>query len=194
MKTASFDREEVLRSAMSAFVQKGYGKTSMQDLTRATGLHPGSIYAAFSNKRGLLLAEIEQYNRDKSAEFEAFFPGSAATLTELKNYLDHIVAECTSCESGQACLLMKALSEVMDQDQEVQAVISQNLADWQQAIGAQFERAKTRGELPEHSDSAHLARFFCMGIFGLRTFSHTQQKADVLQQLADQLYRSVCAQ
>ncbi len=41
MRNAEFDREKVLRSAMNAFMAKGYSKTSMQDLTRATGLHPG---------------------------------------------------------------------------------------------------------------------------------------------------------
>lgn len=40
MRNAEFDREKVLRSAMTAFMDKGYGKTSMQDLTKATGLHP----------------------------------------------------------------------------------------------------------------------------------------------------------
>lgn len=55
MRSAEFDREEVLRSAMEVFISKGYAKTSMQDLKSATGLHPGSIYCAFTNKRGLLL-------------------------------------------------------------------------------------------------------------------------------------------
>ncbi len=52
MRSAEFDREHVLRSAMAAFIAKGYSKTSMQDLKKATGLHPGSIYCAFDNKRG----------------------------------------------------------------------------------------------------------------------------------------------
>ncbi len=36
MRNAEFDREQVLRGAMTAFMHKGYTKTSMQDLTQAT--------------------------------------------------------------------------------------------------------------------------------------------------------------
>ncbi|MGL4517633.1 MAG: TetR/AcrR family transcriptional regulator, partial [Shewanella sp.] len=68
MRNAEFDREQVLRAAMEAFMRKGYSKTSMQDLTQATGLHPGSLYCAFSNKRGLLIAAIEQYQSDRNQQ------------------------------------------------------------------------------------------------------------------------------
>ena len=56
MRTAEFDTEFVLRQAMHAFMQYGYAKTSMQKLKEVTHLHPGSIYAAYGNKKGLFLA------------------------------------------------------------------------------------------------------------------------------------------
>ncbi|MGF1757619.1 TetR/AcrR family transcriptional regulator [Photobacterium sagamiensis] len=193
MRNAEFDREKVLRSAMIAFMHKGYGKTSMQDLTKVTGLHPGSIYCAFDNKRGLLLAALEQYRQDRNAEFQGFFSGSQPVLVELKNYLNNIVQQCLSCDASQSCLLTKALNEVADQDAEVQSMISESLANWQQALTDKFEQAKLTGELTTQRDSAHLARYFVMGIYGLRTFAHTHPQAEVLQQLADQLYQDVCA-
>jgi len=193
MRNAAFDREMVLRSAMTAFMHKGYAKTSMQDLSEATGLHPGSIYCAFVNKRGLLLAALEQYKQDRNAQFLEFFNGTLPVLSSLKDYLNNIVDECTSCDVGKACLLTKALNELADQDEEVRSIISDNLEHWQQALAAQFERAKAAGELTTHRKSAHLARFFVMGIYGLRTFAHTHPQAQVLQQLADQLYQDISA-
>ena len=86
MRNAEFDREEVLRAAMKAFMHKGYANTSMQELKKATGLHPGSIYCAFENKRGLLLAALEQYRLDRATEFEQFFANSHLTLDNLKSY------------------------------------------------------------------------------------------------------------
>jgi len=193
MRNAEFDREKVLRSAMIAFMHKGYSKTSMQDLTKATGLHPGSIYCAFDNKRGLLLAALEQYRQDRSTEFQGFFSGSQPVLVELKNYLDSIVQQCLSCDAAQSCLLTKALNEVAEQDAEVQGIISESLANWQQTLTDKFEQAKSTGELTTKRESTHLARYFVMGIYGLRTFAHTHPQAEVLQQLADQLYQDVCA-
>ena len=120
MRNAEFDREEVLRAAMKAFMYKGYAKTSMQDLKKATGLHPGSIYCAFENKRGLLLAALEQYRLDRKTEFEQFFANSASVIANIKSYLDNVVVECISCDSAQACLLTKALNEIAEQDSEIQ--------------------------------------------------------------------------
>ncbi|CAM3353895.1 TetR/AcrR family transcriptional regulator [Shewanella violacea] len=177
---------------MTAFMDKGYGKTSMQDLKKATGLHPGSIYCAFENKRGLLLAALEQYKLDRNTEFDGFFAGEAKVMSKLKAYLDHIVQECQSCDAARACLLTKALNELAEQDTEVQEVITGNLANWQLALTQVFELAQTKGELTTERSAAHLARYFMLGIYGLRTFAHTHPKGDTIQELADQLYQDLC--
>lgn len=192
MRSPEFNKEEVLRSAMTAFLHKGYTKTSMQDLSKATGLHPGSIYCAFGNKRGLLLAALEQYKQDRNIEFQAFFDGSQPILSALKIYLDNIVSECLSCDAAKACLLTKALNEIAEQDEEVRAIITRNLSDWQQALADLFAQAKVSGELITDKKSVHLARYFMMGVYGLRTFAHTHPEADILQQLADQLFYDIC--
>ncbi|WDE08297.1 TetR/AcrR family transcriptional regulator [Thalassomonas viridans] len=193
MRNAEFDREQVLRSAMHAFMNKGYGKTSMQDLTKATGLHPGSIYCAFDNKRGLLLAALTQYQQDRNTELTNFFTGTGAILPQLKNYLDSIVSECLSAGVPQACLMTRALSEIAAQDEEIQAEITASLSSWQQALTDKFAQAQANGELAATRDSVHLGRFFVMGIYGLRTFAQTSPEPEILQQLADQLFQDICA-
>ncbi|NRB23084.1 TetR/AcrR family transcriptional regulator [Shewanella sp.] len=192
MRNAEFDREKVLRSAMTAFMDKGYGKTSMQDLKKATGLHPGSIYCAFENKRGLLLAALEQYKLDRNAEFEGFFAEKHPVLVELKAYLDHIVQECLSYDAARACLLIKALNEIAEADAELQAIITGNLANWQKALTQVFELAQAKGELTTERDAEHLARYLILGVYGLRTFAHTHPEGDTIQELANQLYQDLC--
>ncbi|MFT5851970.1 MAG: AcrR family transcriptional regulator [Colwellia sp.] len=191
MRNAEFDREKVLRSAMNAFMNKGFANTSMQDLKKVTGLHPGSIYCAFENKRGLLLAALEQYRLDRATEFEQFFSISQQTTDNLKSYLDNVVAECISCDNTQACLLTKALNETAEQDFEVQQIISNNLSMLQQAFTEKFEQAKKEKSISVQKDSEHLARYFLMGIYGLRTFAQTHPEPEILKQLAEQLYQDV---
>jgi AcrR family transcriptional regulator len=193
MRSAEFDREQVLRAAMKAFMHQGYAKTSMQDLKKATGLHPGSIYCAFENKRGLLLASLDQYRHDRKVEFQGFFNNQPSTLTALKNYLDNIVAECVSCDTAQACLLTKALNELAEQDSEIQQYISANLGNLQQSLAEAFGQAKAQGELTTRRTNEQLAQYFLMGIYGLRTFAQTRPAAGVLEQLAAQLFQDICA-
>ena len=186
MRSAEFDREQVLRAAMDAFICKGYGKTSMQDLKQATGLHPGSIYCAFTNKRGLLLAALEHYRAERSAEFETFFEGKATVLEGVEAYLAGVLDECERDEIRD-CLLQKALSELSRQDDEVEALIGSMLTDWQSAFTAKLKLAQQQGEIPNNKDCLALSRFLVMGIYGMRTYAHTKPEKGTLAGLARQL-------
>ena len=191
MRNAEFDREKVLRSAMALFMEKGYSKTSMPDLKKATGLHPGSIYCAFENKRGLLLAAIGQYKADRDSEFANFFSTGEPVLSQFKKYLDHMVNECVSCDPAKGCLFIKTLYESTQEDKEVQAVLAENVTQWQQALADRFKQAQVANELSLDKNSDHLARFLVMGIYGLRTFAQSNPDPDILQALAAQLFNSI---
>lgn len=191
MRNAEFDKQAVLRAAMHAFLNKGYAKTSMQDLKKATGLHPGSIYCAFENKRGLLLAALEQYRLDRASEFEQFFSARASTIIGIKSYLDNVVSECISCDNTQACLMTKALNEIAEQDTEIQAIISSNLTLLQKTLAEKFALAIKEKAISKDKSSEHLARYFLMGVYGLRTFAQTHPEPAVLKQLAEQLYQDI---
>ncbi|WP_448547035.1 TetR/AcrR family transcriptional regulator [Thalassotalea fusca] len=192
MRNAEFNRETVLRSAMTAFLAKGYTKTSMQDLKQATGLHPGSIYCAFENKRGLLLAALGQYKADRNAEFSRVFTGDGSKLQQVEQYINHVVEECLTCDSARDCLLAKALNEVAEQDDEIQTFISDNLIDWENAIAGQLQLAIDAGELNGEKNAQHLAQYLVMGIYGLRTFAHTHPKPEVLHRLGNKLFVDIC--
>lgn len=192
MRSAEFDRKEVLRSAMDAFVAKGYAKTSMQDLKAATGLHPGSIYCAFENKRGLLIAALEQYRDDKTREFQELFESLPTVMAGFEAYLSWVVDECET-EQIKDCLLQKSLSEMAQQDDEVEHLISMMLRDWHQSIEEKIFLAQQEGEAKQHKSATQLAQFIVMGIYGIRTLSHTQPKPGVLRELKAELLEYIRA-
>ena len=51
---------DLLSAAVRTFRRHGYAGTSVDALTRATGLRRGSLYAAYRDKRALFLAALEQ--------------------------------------------------------------------------------------------------------------------------------------
>jgi hypothetical protein len=57
----SFDRDEALEHAMQVFWRQGYESTTIADLTKAMGINPPSLYAAFGDKEKLFLAAVERY-------------------------------------------------------------------------------------------------------------------------------------
>lgn len=194
MRTAEFDRQEVLRAAIEAFIAKGYTKTSMQDLKKATGLHPGSIYCAFESKQGLMLAAIEQYNQDKSDEFSALFAGKSREVDGILDYLKHTVMSVTgTCVGSQkACLTQKTLSELTDNEPEIEAALKQSMLGWQNGFKTIFEKALAKGEVSNERTPEQRMQSLVMGILGLRTYAQTESDPDVLNRLAQQLFEDVC--
>src|ERR1700751_4096237 len=59
-----FEPDDVLDSAMRQFWERDYRATSVDDLVRATGLKPSSLYSAFpGGKHALLMGSLDRYCR-----------------------------------------------------------------------------------------------------------------------------------
>src|ERR1035438_2174233 len=56
-----FDREAALNEAMLLFWRHGFEATSVNDLTKAMGITPPSLYTAFGDKKQLFLEAIQRY-------------------------------------------------------------------------------------------------------------------------------------
>lgn len=191
MRTAEFDTEFVLRQAMAMFMLHGYAKTSMQKLTQATHLHPGSLYAAFGSKKGIFLAAIEQYQTDRNNQFTALFERSSCILETLKQYLNIIVQECVNGEATKVCLLTKSISEVEGNDPQICQVLRNNLNAYEQALAQQLQKAIDNKEIINGRTATELAQFCVMGIYGLRTYALTNKNPDALHRLANDLLAAI---
>jgi AcrR family transcriptional regulator len=51
-------RQEILNGALAIFAEKGYDKTTMDDVVKATGLSKGTLYWHFKNKQHIYIALI----------------------------------------------------------------------------------------------------------------------------------------
>ncbi len=66
-----FDVEAALDAAMIEFWRAGYADTSLDDLSRATGLNRSSIYSSFGDKDTLFLRCMERYAARYGAKYDA---------------------------------------------------------------------------------------------------------------------------
>lgn len=191
MRSAEFDRQTVLRAAMNAFTQKGFNKTSMQDLKVATGLHPGSIYCAFENKKGLMLAAIEQYNIDASNDFDMFFAEQSSALKGIKAYLENVVDQCLSCDPEKDCLLLKSINELAQQDEDIKSLVKSQLIRWQGGFAKVIKQGQDAGEIIVNRSAECIARTLVMNIYGLRTYGQTEPEEADLNALAQQIVEDI---
>ncbi|MEI5638315.1 MULTISPECIES: TetR/AcrR family transcriptional regulator [unclassified Pseudoalteromonas] len=187
MRTADFDKVQVLRNAMHVFMRYGYNQASMPKLTAATRLHPGSIYCAFKNKKGLLLEAINQYQIDRLAHYKALFADCSSLQQALTHFLADLVKECLAAEAKQVCLLTKTLHEIGESEPEVQAALQSHLHQFEALIQQQFVTHWPKGTALPSPEATNKARLFVVNVYGLRAYAVTNQSPEILQQLAEQI-------
>ncbi|URK86574.1 TetR/AcrR family transcriptional regulator [Rhizobium sp. RCAM05350] len=112
----AFDTDAALDRAIGVFSVRGYHGTAISDLSDAMELTPGSIYKAFKDKRGILLAAFDRYRLVRSTKLKAAiapFPlGRDKVGAALRFY-----AEAAHGELGQrGCLVVATAAELAVSD------------------------------------------------------------------------------
>src|ERR1700761_8977860 len=101
----TFDREKALDVAGEQFWRNGYEETTVAMLTKAMGISPPSLYAAFGDKEQLFTEAAECYSSCNLAELDAALdlPGTRESIAGL---MEHIAAAYTDSAGPLGCFVM----------------------------------------------------------------------------------------
>lgn len=177
-----FEPNHVLEKAMQRFWERGYRATSVEDLVKATGVHPGSLYGAFrGGKRALFLGSLERYSKlvvpQKLGELE----GPDASIAQIRAYFDGLVEDLLTPEGRQGCLLVNSAIELAAQDGEVAAVVRGHHLRLERSFTAALRTARRRHEIPTSVDPLGAARLFVATSQGLMVIGKTNPDEEVLR-------------
>ncbi|WP_017929851.1 TetR/AcrR family transcriptional regulator [Limimaricola hongkongensis] len=188
-----YDREAALDAALHLFWRKGYHATSLKDLEAALRMKPGSIYAAFKSKEDLYLATLERYFGRQRAQIAALRAETGSPLSALAEFLRGVgrPADGDGAAARQACMLIKTLLDVTEDEARIGARARFYLDEMQSEITAVFAAARAAGEVPPDADPARLARRYQADITGLRIEAHRGGTPQTLAALAEDMARDV---
>lgn len=187
----AFDRPHVLQQAINVFWLRGYTATSIKNLVSATGLQPGSLYAAFGDKRGIFLAALDAYFDMLKTCLLGVLHNDKAPLLRLRAFFEQLVQESYEDTDRKGCLLINTLSEIPVQDEEINARLQQMFAEVERELKQVLLEAQCGGELSSDQDPETLAKYLLTGIFGLRLFNKMHPDRENLQTIVDQLLSAI---
>ncbi|RNB89665.1 TetR/AcrR family transcriptional regulator [Brevibacillus fluminis] len=155
-----FDQEVALDKAMELFWQKGYDRTSMQDLCEHLGIHRGSLYDTFGDKHQLFLACIDRFQETAHESFYSILQETGDSRELLERFFNRVIdSSIDNASLRRGCFMANATMGV--------AVFEPSVASRVEAYFLQQEtwfyrfllRAQKNGELKGKQHIRELARF-----------------------------------
>lgn len=188
-RTARFNRQAALESAVQLFWSRGYAGSSMKHIEDALDMRPGSLYATFGSKSGLFAEALQAYGTRSGENFRQMIETSSSVVDGLQHYLRSFARDCSGTVEtpAKACMLIKTLLEVNGEDDALLTQVQNMLANIEQQLCLALEQAKATGELRADVDCPRLARLLQAQIMGLRTFAERSVPAAQLVALADDM-------
>ncbi|MUN38120.1 TetR/AcrR family transcriptional regulator [Actinomadura litoris] len=181
-----FDRDAALAQATRLFWERGYEATSVGELTAAMGIRPGSLYAAFGDKKSLFKEVVLAYGDCPSGAFMRTALAEEPTAYKAFERILREAAELYTDPSHPAgCLTISAATNISPQDAEVATFLQGLRALQLQRFENRFRAAQEDGEIPQDADPRALARFYATVILGISQRARDGADAAELAQTAE---------
>jgi TetR/AcrR family transcriptional repressor of nem operon len=185
----SFDKQAVLRAVEQQFRKTGYAGTSLDDITAATGLGRGSLYAAFGDKHALFMQAFNEYCGRSESIVVALLAGPDETAVHrLRDFLRGSVDFLTADEDRLGCMAGKFAIELNGQDPAVNERICEDFSVLQQALVECVEASQRHGDLDSEVPAQELACLLLTISRGLDVVSKCGRDAAELVTIADRAF------
>lgn len=175
-------------AARNQFMETGYHGTSVDDLSRTTGLSKGSLYGAFGDKEALFQRIFDDYCVGSEQDAAALLDGPEdQALNRIRGWLK--VPENYTDRRG--CLLAKATAELAWGND---AIATRSLAAYEtllQYCRQLVEQAQRAGHVDPAADAGVLGGLILTTHRGLEALAKAGVDAKVMNRIADAAIDSI---
>ncbi len=173
-----FDPAEVEEALLGRFWSYGYARTSIEELTEATGLLRGSLYAAYGSKEGMFRAATKRYVADLAVAISTDKSG----LDAAQHVLETVVRLTARDPERRGCLILNAIPESHALSTETQAQLQDGLKAMQALLRARLREAQAEAGTDLDLDPL-VAMLFASSV-AIRVLGRAGQDRRLLQNIA----------
>ena len=178
---------------MHVFWAQGYQATSMQDLEKATGLKPGSLYNAFGSKQELFNHVLEFYREQIVGERVNLILNHGKPLNGIARFFNSTFEQVPP-DQLLGCLLTNTATEEVAENAAIQATVAGGIEQIQLAFEQRLREAMAAGSLSQKSNPAKLALHLTACYQGLCVMGRLNRDKAQLKLIAQQALASIANQ
>ena len=167
-KVETFDRDQVIQSAVVTFHNKGYNLTSMQDLVDATGLNRSSIYNSFGSKLDLYMECLRSYQQISRRELQKTIISSKSPFTTIQNIFCMNINAAIKDSKDNGCFINQCTTEMANQEQRIQYFLNENQASMIELFEDIVMQGQSDGGINKKKTPKEYAMYLVSSLQGLR--------------------------
>jgi TetR/AcrR family transcriptional repressor of nem operon len=178
----TFSESEVIKAATDVFWQHGYDGASVQRLGERAGLLPGSLHAAFGDKRALFVRALEYYTQGQR-DAGVWLQEPGPVLPRLREMMYGIVAAAET-EHPRGCMLGNTATELAT-DPTISGLLREAFAELQTALAHALARAQSDGEVTGEIDPGIYSSVLVATMQGLHVLARVETNPQRLRDTVD---------
>ena len=174
-----FDPAQVDEALLDVFWSRGYARTSIEELTQATGLLRGSLYGAYGSKEDMFRAAIRRYTADLAAAIATDKTG----LDGAQHVLDTVVRRTVRDPDRRGCAILNAIPESHALSAEMRAELQEALRSMQALLRKRLREALAEAGRTDIDADPLVAMLFAASV-AIRVLGRAGQDRKLLQNVA----------
>ena len=189
------NKEKLLADGLRVVHERGFGASSVRDITQAAGVPQGSFTNHFASKEAFGLEILERYRAMTSAAVRATLRNDRLPpLDRLRAWIDGQLSYLRKDDMRRGCLYGNLSAEASEESEAIRTRVASVFAENQASVAYCLEAAIEAGELAPKTDVQELAGFIVSSLQGAILVAKSQRSPIPVERFERVLFRHMLPQ
>ncbi|MCP5244614.1 MAG: TetR/AcrR family transcriptional regulator [Burkholderiales bacterium] len=180
-----FDPNKTLEIAMNIFWEKGYDRTTLEDILDAANISKSSFYNAYGNKYKIFEKSLDLFCDNQIAMVEKGLSHFSNGREFLEAFLRSIVQSARLKEPHLGCFLVNTAHEFAGRDAHVSQKLNGSTLRLNGILQEAIINGQSAGVINQRKEPGTLAFYIMSNIAGIRSMVSAQVDPDRLDEIVD---------
>jgi TetR/AcrR family transcriptional repressor of nem operon len=189
------NKEKLLADGLRLVHERGFGASSVRDITQAAGVPQGSFTNHFASKEAFGLEILERYREMTSAAVRATLRNDRLPpLRRLRAWIGGQLEYLRKDDMRRGCLYGNLSAEASEASEAIRFRVASVFAENQASVAYCLEAAIEAGELAPKTDVEELAGFIVSSLQGAILVAKSQRSPIPVERFERILFRDMLLQ